>query len=106
MDTVVTDYATATVIDAGRLRMRWELPFPHHIIRTAGHAAGLEVFPHALRRTFATNLVRGGTDLAIVAEPMGHTRTETTRMYTLTTEEQVQDAVDNATVDYWPAPNP
>lgn len=71
-----------------------------HVIRTAGRAAGLEVSPHALRHTFATNLVRGGTDLAIVAELMGHARTDTTRIYTLPTEEQVQDAVDSVTVDY------
>lgn len=37
---------------------------------------------HVLRHTFATTLVRGGTDLVIVAELLGHARLETTRAYT------------------------
>ncbi|MGH3199174.1 MAG: tyrosine-type recombinase/integrase [Streptosporangiaceae bacterium] len=34
---------------------------------------------HVLRHTFATSLVRGGTDLVVVAELMGHARLDTTR---------------------------
>lgn len=71
-----------------------------HVIRTTGRQVGLEISPHTLRHTFATNLVRGGQDLVVVAELLGHTRVETVRVYTLPTEEQVQAAVDAATVDY------
>ena len=44
-------------------------------------AAGLDddATTHVLRHTFATTLVRGATDLVIVAELLGHTRLETTR---------------------------
>lgn len=39
--------------------------------------------PHTLRHTFATRLVRAGTDLVIVAELLGHSRLDTTRWYRL-----------------------
>src|SRR5487761_1321046 len=42
---------------------------------------------HILRHTFATTLVRGGTDLVIVAELLGHARLETTRGYARSTAE-------------------
>lgn len=71
-----------------------------HVIRTTGRMAGLEISPHTLRHTFATNLIRRGEDLVIVAELLGHSRVETVRVYTLPTEDDVQAAVDAATVDY------
>lgn len=55
----------------------------HNIITTIAHTGRLhDTTAHVLRHTFATRLVRGGTDLMIVAELLGHTRLETTRMYT------------------------
>src|ERR1039458_4852367 len=43
---------------------------------------GARAGPVLRRHTFATTLVRGGTDLVIVAEFLGHARLETTRGYT------------------------
>ncbi|MEW9556381.1 tyrosine-type recombinase/integrase [Nonomuraea sp. NPDC050783] len=37
---------------------------------------------HTLRHTFATNLLRRGVDVVVVAELMGHARLDTTRRYT------------------------
>ena len=56
----------------------------HDIITGIAAAAGLDddTTVHILRHTFATTLVRGGTDLVIVAELLGHARLETTRIYT------------------------
>ncbi|KQC34739.1 hypothetical protein UK82_30435 [Frankia sp. ACN1ag] len=42
--------------------------------------------PHVLRHTFATQMVRQGVDLVIVADLMGHSRLETTRIYTQPTD--------------------
>jgi integrase/recombinase XerC len=35
--------------------------------------------PHTLRHTFATNPLRQGVDIVVVAELMGHARLDTTR---------------------------
>ncbi|MEX5637954.1 tyrosine-type recombinase/integrase, partial [Parafrankia sp. FMc2] len=47
---------------------------------------GDEFSPHVLRHTFATQLVRQGVDLVVVADLMGHSRLETTRIYTQPTD--------------------
>jgi hypothetical protein len=36
---------------------------------------------HVGRHTFATTLIRGGTDLAAVADMLGHARLDTVRLY-------------------------
>jgi site-specific recombinase XerD len=63
--------------------------------------AGLDdrVTAHVLRHSFATTLVRGGTDLVIAAELLGHARLETTRVYTRPSAEDRRKAVDLLPVD-------
>jgi integrase len=47
-----------------------------------GRAAGVPNFtPHNLRRTFATELLDRGADIAIVQKLLGHSRVETTTLY-------------------------
>ncbi|WP_416211496.1 tyrosine-type recombinase/integrase [Frankia sp. Cas3] len=53
---------------------------------------------HVLRHTFATSLVRGGTDLVTVAELLGHSRLETVRIYTQPTEDDKIRALDHLIV--------
>jgi site-specific recombinase XerD len=48
---------------------------------------------HTVRHTFATNLLRNGADIVTVAELMGHRRLDTTRLYTLPTERDLEEAV-------------
>ncbi len=48
---------------------------------------------HTLRHTFGTNLLRKGVDIVVVAELMGHRRLDTTRLYTLPTDADLEDAV-------------
>jgi site-specific recombinase XerD len=81
----------------GRLSVRGA----HDIVTGIAAAAGLEegATVHVLRHTFATTLVRGGTDLVIVAELLGHARLETTRGYTRPSAEDRTRALDLLLVD-------
>jgi len=59
----------------------------------------VEITAHVLRQTFATTLVRGGTDLVIVAAMLGHARLGTTRGYTRPTAADRARALDLLAVD-------
>jgi len=73
----------------------------HDIVTTITASAGLDddATVHILRHTFATTLVRGGTDLVIVAELLGHARLETTRGYTRPSAEDRTRALELLLVD-------
>jgi site-specific recombinase XerD len=73
----------------------------HGVITGIAASAGLDdrVTAHVLRHSFATTLVRGGTDLVIAAELLGHARLESTRIYTRPTAEDRLKAVDLLPVD-------
>ncbi len=81
----------------GRLGVRGA----HGIITGIAADAGLDddTTAHVLRHSFATTLVRGGTDLVIVAELLGHARLETTRVYTWPTAEDRAKALELLPVD-------
>ena len=57
------------------------------------------VSAHVIRHTFATNLLRSGVDIVTVAELMGHTQLDTTRLYTLPTEADLENAVATLPTD-------
>lgn len=54
---------------------------------------------HVIRHTFGTSLLRNGVDIVTVAELMGHRRLDTTRLYTLPTERDLEDAVAKLPTD-------
>jgi site-specific recombinase XerD len=73
----------------------------HGVITGIATRAGLDdrVTAHVLRHSFATTLIRGGADLVIAAELLGHARLETTRVYTRPSAEDRRKAVGLLPVD-------
>ena len=60
------------------------------MIRLAGQKVGVKAHPHKFRRTFATNLLKKGVPLEQVQQLLGHDNMETTTIYAIVDDEQVQ----------------
>nr|WP_231607335.1 tyrosine-type recombinase/integrase [Fictibacillus sp. 18YEL24] len=53
----------------------------YRVITKLGKKAGVKLHPHALRHTFATNMLARGAQLEFIADEMGHANLNTTRIY-------------------------
>ena len=60
------------------------------MVRDKGRLAGVKSYPHKFRRTFATNMLRKGTPIEQVRLMLGHENLETTTLYAIVDDEQVQ----------------
>ncbi|MGL4694965.1 tyrosine-type recombinase/integrase [Enterococcus larvae] len=57
-----------------------------------------KVYPHLYRRTRATNLYQDGVELELISRILGHSSTETTRIYAAPSVEMMRKAMENAEV--------
>ncbi|MEV6600715.1 tyrosine-type recombinase/integrase [Actinoplanes sp. NPDC051346] len=65
------------------------------IVADLGAAIGLDdLSPHVLRHCFATDLRRGGADIVLISELLGHASLNSTRIYTMPTEADLTRAVE------------
>jgi site-specific recombinase XerD len=55
----------------------------------------LKVYPHMFRRTKATNLYQNGVELELVSRILGHSSTETTKIYAKPSLEMLRKAIES-----------
>ena len=74
----------------------------YHVIDKRSKQAGLisKTTPHDMRRTFVSDLLDGGVDLATVSKMAGHDDTNTTKRYDRRSSKVMQDAVEKLDVPY------
>ncbi|SHF56103.1 integrase/recombinase XerC [Desulforamulus putei DSM 12395] len=68
------------------------------VIKNIGKFAGLDIHPHVLRHTAATNMLRTGADLVTVAQVLGHANLNTTAIYTKPDRKTMMEALEKGEI--------
>ena len=64
------------------------------IIKNIGKKIGLDLHPHILRHTFATDLLNRGADIRMIQELLGHENLNTTQIYTHVSNNRMKDVYE------------
>jgi site-specific recombinase XerD len=73
----------------------------YHLLKSRAKRAGVERFsPHDIRRTFISDLLEAGVDIAIVARMAGHSSVDTTARYDRRPEKAKQEAAMRLRIPY------
>lgn len=80
--------------DGGHITAR----YAEQVIQNTGKFAGLDVHPHILRHTAATNMIRTGADLVTVAQILGHANLNTTAIYTKPDKKTMSEALEKGEI--------
>ncbi|HHW43814.1 MAG TPA: tyrosine-type recombinase/integrase [Desulfotomaculum sp.] len=72
--------------------------YVEQLIKDLGRFTRLEIHPHVLRHTMATNLVETGTDLTTVAQILGHASLSTTAIYTKPNARRMAEAMERGEI--------
>jgi site-specific recombinase XerD len=73
----------------------------YYILKRRAAKAGVEnITPHDLRRTFISNLLEAGVDIATISQIVGHQDVKTTAQYDRRPEEAKKKAIERLSIPY------
>ncbi|WP_313884911.1 tyrosine-type recombinase/integrase [Desulfofundulus sp. TPOSR] len=72
--------------------------YVEQLVKDWGRFARLEIHPHVLRHTAATNMLETGADLVTVAQILGHSNLNETAIYTKPSTRRMAEALERGEV--------
>lgn len=84
------DNNPALFVSDNKLHRKLEISGIEIIVREVGRRAGVKIFPHKLRHTFATRAINRGMPVEVLQRLLGHESLDTTTIYAKVNDEEVK----------------